>query len=253
MRASRCSATRGASQPKKNKAVCDQCNASKVKCPGGGPPCKRCADRSQPCHYSLARRIGKPPGSKNRKTLERLRQAKDGNLENNGGGGGGDSSIPQSNGGRNDGDGALNVESERREGNNSHNSLQMSSTMDFRPLSPLINYPSYPDSSQFILTPELYFLDGDHFVCSDGDDRSVFNSADLQLLHDFQGLGRAELRGPWTNALDDYWIVSTRPCCAPTLTDKRISLHHQALISSSLPVPRTLVCSTQYSLCKIEN
>ena len=62
---------------KKYRAACDQCHASKVRCPGGGPPCKRCShlDKSALCHYSLAARIGKPPGSKNRKTLERIRLA----------------------------------------------------------------------------------------------------------------------------------------------------------------------------------
>lgn len=102
MLASTTSANRGASEPK-HKAACDQCNASKVKCLGGGPPCKRCAESSQRCHYSLAKRIGKPTGSKNRKTLERLHQAKEGNLGNNDGRGGG-SSMFQNDGSRNDGD-----------------------------------------------------------------------------------------------------------------------------------------------------
>jgi hypothetical protein len=57
------------------KAACDPCHASKVKCPGGGPPCKRCVKSSdQACRYSLARRMGKPPETRNRKTLERLRE-----------------------------------------------------------------------------------------------------------------------------------------------------------------------------------
>lgn len=238
------SANCGASQRKKYKAACDQCHASKVKCPGGGPPCKRCADSSQPCHYSLARRIGKPPGSKNRKTLERLRQAKEGNLETNSGGGGGDSSIPQNNGSRNDGDGALDVESERREGDDSHDALQMSSTSSFRPLSPLINYPSFPGPLQSMPTPEQDFLDGDHGVYFDGGDRSVLHSADLNFP-EFEGLGRAESRRPWADALENCWNVSTRLYCTPTLTNRRTSLHHQALISSSLQVLQTPVCSTR--------
>ncbi|KAF2235240.1 hypothetical protein EV356DRAFT_121160 [Viridothelium virens] len=64
----------GANPRRKLKAACDQCHASKVKCPGGGPPCKRCEDSSQTCHYSLAARVGKPPGSKNKKSLERSRR-----------------------------------------------------------------------------------------------------------------------------------------------------------------------------------
>ncbi|KAI4150580.1 MAG: hypothetical protein LQ341_001073 [Variospora aurantia] len=60
---------------KRYKAACDRCHSSKVKCPGGGPPCERCADGSYPCTYSLTARIGKPPGSRNKKTLERLHHA----------------------------------------------------------------------------------------------------------------------------------------------------------------------------------
>ncbi len=57
----------------KLRSACDRCHASKVKCNGADPSCKRCADASLDCHYSPTARIGKPPGSKNRKTLERER------------------------------------------------------------------------------------------------------------------------------------------------------------------------------------
>ena len=67
--------SRRSSTTKKYKAACDQCHSSKVKCSGGDSPCKRCADARLHCHYSLAARIGKPPGSKNRKTLEKLNNA----------------------------------------------------------------------------------------------------------------------------------------------------------------------------------
>lgn len=69
------SAKRSPSAIKRYKAACDRCHSSKVKCPGGGPPCERCADGSFPCTYSLTARIGKPPGSRNKKTLERLHHA----------------------------------------------------------------------------------------------------------------------------------------------------------------------------------
>lgn len=246
MHASTTSTSREASKPKKHKAACDQCNASKVKCPGGGPPCKRCADGSHPCHYSLARRIGKPPGSKNRKTLEKLRQEKEGNLEsNNGGDPGGDGSITQNNDGRNDDDEALDVESERREGDDSHDPLQMPSTTIFLPLSPMNNYPTLPDSSHFMRSSEQDFLDGDHGLYFDGGDSSVLHSADLELP-DFEELGGAESRRPWADAPDDCWSVSIRLCYAPTLTNRRTSLHLQALAPSSLQVPQTQVCSTRY-------
>lgn len=221
MHASTTSANREASKPTKHKAACDQCNASKVKCPGGGLPCKRCADSSHPCHYSVARRIGKPPGSKNRKTLEKLRQEKEGDLEsNNGGDGGGDGSITQNNDSRNDDNGALDVESERREGDDSYDPLQMPSTTIFLPLSPLNDYPTLPDSSHFMRSPEQDFLDGDHGVHYDGGDSSVLHSADLDLP-EFEELGGAESRRPWTDAPDDCWNVSTRLCYASTLTKRR--------------------------------
>ena len=204
------------SQPKKHKAACDQCNASKVKCPGGSLPCQRCADSSQPCHYSLARRIGKPPGSKNRKTLERLRQAKEGNLENNNGEGeGGDSSIPQNTSSRNDSDEALGGGSERREGEDSQDLLPMSNTTNFWPLSPLSNYPTLLDASQLLPITEQDLLAGDHSVSFDGGEIAVFDPADPK----FPGVGRVESRMPWADAPDDFWNVSILPYCVPTLTN----------------------------------
>ena len=213
------------SQTQKHKAACDQCNASKVKCPGGGIPCQRCADTSQPCHYSLARRIGKPPGSKNRRTLERLRQAKEGNQENNNGGGSGvDSSIP-----RNSSDG----EREFPRGDGSHDPLPMSSTTSFWPLSPLINYQTFPDASQFMPTPDQDFLEGDSGVAFDGGDRPVLHSADPKFP-DFGDHGRTELRMPWVDATEDCRNVSIFPWCEPTLSNRRVSLRLQAVTSSSL-------------------
>ena len=73
---------RRSSSTRKYKAACDQCHNSKVKCSGGDPPCKRCADAKLRCHYSLAARIGKPPGSKNRKTLERLKYSAESHSKN---------------------------------------------------------------------------------------------------------------------------------------------------------------------------
>ena len=60
--------------PRKYKAACDQCHDSKTKCSGGSAPCERCVNTGQLCRFSLAARMGKPPGSRNRRTLDRLRQ-----------------------------------------------------------------------------------------------------------------------------------------------------------------------------------
>ena len=193
------------SQPQKHKTACDQCNASKVKCPGGGLPCKRCADTSQPCHYSLARRIGKPPGSKNRKTLEKLRQAEERNLEDSG------SSVVHNGGSGNNGDGALNVEGVRLERDDAHDPVQMPSNTSFWPLSPLIDYPTFLDSSQFMPASEPDFLDGDHGVPFDGGDRPTLHLADPNFS-DFSGLNEKNPQRPLTNAPDDCRDVSTRTC-----------------------------------------
>lgn len=241
-----------ASQTKKHKSACDQCNASKVKCPGGGVPCQRCADSSQPCHYSLARRIGKPPGSRNRKTLEKIRQAKEGSLDNTGGGGGGggDSSVPQHKGSPNDYDEVLEGVNERQEENETRDPPQMLNTASFWPLSPLTNYTNFPDASQFIPTSDQHLLEGDHNMSLDAGERSVFQSADPNFLD--LGLRRREAtRIPWVDALDDCWNVSVLPCCAPAWTDQRISLHLQAAIRSSRLLPQIQVCSTRSCLARL--
>lgn len=192
----------------KHKAACDQCNASKVKCPGGDPPCKRCADNSQPCHYSLARRTGKPPGSRNRKTLEKLRQVKEGNREsNNSESGGGESSINQTNVSRDHGDGALDAESERREDNASHDPLQISATPNFWPLLPLMNYPTLPDTSQSLINTDQDFLDDDLVAYGDAREHSDRAPAGINFT-DFEELGSGGSRRPWTDAQDNQWDVS---------------------------------------------
>lgn len=61
-------------QTPKLRSACDACHEAKVKCTGG-TPCVHCKNHHQNCHYSFAARIGKPKGSRNRKTLARLREA----------------------------------------------------------------------------------------------------------------------------------------------------------------------------------
>lgn len=50
------------------RAACDSCNKSKTKCPGGNP-CPLCQSSGIRCHYSVASRMGRPKGSKNKRTL----------------------------------------------------------------------------------------------------------------------------------------------------------------------------------------
>ena len=73
----------------------------------------------------------------------------------------------------------------------------------------------------------------EHGVTFDGGERAVLDPVDSELS-DVGGLRRADSRMPWADAPDDYWNVSSLPCCASTLTERRASLHHQAVASSSL-------------------
>nr|ABV48713.1 zinc finger transcriptional regulator [Trichoderma virens] len=59
-------------QPKLRSA-CDGCHAAKIRCTGG-TPCARCARENLRCHYSFKAKIGKPKGSLNKKTIERMQQ-----------------------------------------------------------------------------------------------------------------------------------------------------------------------------------
>lgn len=61
-------------QTPKLRSACDACHEAKVRC-SGGTPCLHCKNHRLNCHYSYAARIGKPKGSRNRKTLARLREA----------------------------------------------------------------------------------------------------------------------------------------------------------------------------------
>ncbi|KAK7540179.1 hypothetical protein IWX49DRAFT_200632 [Phyllosticta citricarpa] len=58
---------------KKLRAACNLCHQMKVRC-SGTKPCSRCFDSGVDCVYSFAAKLGKPKGSRNKKTLERLRQ-----------------------------------------------------------------------------------------------------------------------------------------------------------------------------------
>jgi hypothetical protein len=66
--------TTNTNSPKKLRSACNACHEVKLKCLGG-QPCSRCRDKQIECVYRHAARIGKPKGSRNKKTLERLKQA----------------------------------------------------------------------------------------------------------------------------------------------------------------------------------
>ncbi|KAK4176251.1 C6 finger domain transcription factor tcpZ [Triangularia setosa] len=59
---------------KKLRSACDACHRAKVRCTGGpGSTCSRCAKENTTCHYSYRAHLGKPKGSLNKKTIERLK------------------------------------------------------------------------------------------------------------------------------------------------------------------------------------
>lgn len=113
-------------------------------------------------------------------------------------------------------------------------------TSGFWPLSPLINYSTFPDTSQLITSPEHNVLDGHCNILLDGDEGPIFRSADPKF-HDAEGLRRAEPRSTWADDPDESWNVGIYLHCAPTEANQQISLHHQALTASSLQAPQTSV------------
>lgn len=50
------------------RSACDPCHHSKVRCSGGNP-CVSCTVAQTPCTYSVGSRLGRPKGSKNKRTL----------------------------------------------------------------------------------------------------------------------------------------------------------------------------------------
>ena len=68
-------------KPKKLRTACDVCHQAKMKC-SGGRPCDGCRDSGYDCSYSVSNRIGRPKGTKNKRTLERLsRQNADNDID----------------------------------------------------------------------------------------------------------------------------------------------------------------------------
>ena len=62
---------RDVDRPKKLRTACDMCHQAKMKCSGGNP-CSACGDSRYKCFYSVSNRIGRPKGTKNKRTLERM-------------------------------------------------------------------------------------------------------------------------------------------------------------------------------------
>ncbi len=66
---------------KKLRTACDVCHQAKMKC-SGGTPCAGCRDSGYECCYSVSNRIGRPKGTKNKRTLDRMSQKRSGASDN---------------------------------------------------------------------------------------------------------------------------------------------------------------------------
>lgn len=66
---------------KKLRSACDSCHQNKVRC-SGETPCRTCDNLDMQCVYSVSNRIGRPRGTKNKKTLDRLNKTGDGEQQN---------------------------------------------------------------------------------------------------------------------------------------------------------------------------
>lgn len=60
---------------KKLRTACDICHQAKMKC-SGGTPCQGCRGSDYTCIYSVSKRIGRPKGTKNKRTADRMSRQK---------------------------------------------------------------------------------------------------------------------------------------------------------------------------------
>lgn len=197
----------GASSSKRYKAACDQCHKSKLKCPGGGAPCKRCSDGGHHCHYSLTARIGKPPGTKNRKTLERLRQANATGVRDELQPAEADASIQrayvneqdvlpkQPDVGENSGDCA-----------NIDGAFRIPRPQDFDSLSPPEDYLGLPSTPQSSNTSPGYLLEFDSSTHFQDRTDPVMNVRDTEVSQ-FPTISEDELQIQWSDLSPDIWSV----------------------------------------------
>ncbi|KAF2158804.1 hypothetical protein M409DRAFT_61312 [Zasmidium cellare ATCC 36951] len=65
-------APRSPAEGKRLRKACNLCHRMKLRC-ASGQPCSRCADTGNECVYAFVAKLGKPPGSRNKKTIERER------------------------------------------------------------------------------------------------------------------------------------------------------------------------------------
>ncbi|KAL8700022.1 MAG: hypothetical protein Q9224_001161, partial [Gallowayella concinna] len=224
------------------KAACDRCHSSKVKCPGGGPPCKRCADSSCACTYSLTARVGKPPGSRNKKTLERLHRAGQAQRERDSR----TASVER----------ALAVQNHSVE-SSSRSPSQTSQTPMTQHMLPIVEHLDCSGSSRSSppLAHDLFDID-DSF--NDSSDTSGLWSSDTGVL-DLGDLGKDDLRLPWFGTCEDepqssVFLNPTTDTTGPHTLDRVAARLEKRLESRALteqqerrPTLALCQCSRKYS------
>lgn len=180
----------GSSSSKRYRSACDRCHSSKVKCPGGGPPCERCGDGSLTCTYSLSARIGKPPGSRNKKTLERLQHTGNAHQEKDGG--------------ATDFDRALAVQENNVDVSISSPS-QASRTPMTQSMSPIFDGSYCSGSSRSSPPPLPESFDIDDCFNGSSDPPGPWSS-DMGIL-DLDELGKDNVQFPWADTHEESWNV----------------------------------------------
>ena len=217
---------------KKYKAACDQCHNSKIRCPGGGPPCGRCTEGGHKCHYSFAARIGKPPGSKNRKTLERLHRAKMHHLETSPAGSARNDSINQiSSNGDNTGNQVWAAGSGEGNGENTESSVQILDIQGVQPMSPLVDSLEPLDMPQSPTYPPEGVIQRHSRPYLDNSDEQAMDISEV-LMPTFESMSKEDLQMPWADIADDSWSVGSLAFHLPASAEYSTSLGRRIPINT---------------------
>ena len=215
-------------QPKKYKAACDQCHNSKVKCPGQSPTCKRCADVALPCQYSLAARVGKPPGSKNKKTRERIRQANRPDPGQSEGCRKNDIAFSSQSSSNIHSPTAFNAGSTSQRCNDTQRPPQDIGSPATQRSSASMASLDLSNCQQFPTTAVLEYDSGLDM------DLSIFDEQVIGSLTtnfpSFEEVANTESQSPWTDRSEKPWTVSRQICCTLVAAKEWHSHPHRVLV-----------------------
>ena len=217
-----------ASQSKKYKAACDQCHNSKVKCPGEFPTCKRCADVALPCQYTLAARVGKPPGSKNKKTRERIRQANRPDSVQSEGCMKDDIAFSSQSSNNIHSPTAFNVGSTSQRCNETQRLPQDIGSPATQRSSSSMASLDFPNCQQFPTTAALEHDGGLNMDLSIFDEQVIGSST--TNLPSFEEVAHTESHSPWTDRSEKPWTVSRQICYIVVASKEWRSHPHRVLV-----------------------